>query len=154
MKLRTSICARFSGQIILLVIIMLCCFIDFNLCSGIYFCGAIFLLGERMSISVKSVSRHQNRLTGMFFLVLPANILYKMFSCIFIWYISAKHSAQKNTFVPKTHSEIVIPEDDEISVFRFIARVTGVVCAYEWNSTTFAQTFASEIGIAICVLIL
>ena len=90
----------------------------------------------------------------MFFLIIPASIIFKILSCAIIWYTSSKHSGQKNSFTPIFYSEIVIPADDEISTFRFISWVTGVVCAYEWNATTFTQTFASEIGIAICLAIL
>lgn len=88
----------------------------------------------------------------MFYLVIPIALLFKAVSCGVIWGISRKHMGKGE--YAEEGSEIIVPPDDEISSFRFVCRILGVVCAYHWNAMTFFKTFATEVGIIFCLFLI
>lgn len=71
----------------------------------------------------------------MFYIVMPFVILFKIISCAFIWIVSIKVPENE---LETSESCIIVPSDDKIAMFRFVARISGVACAYVWNSSNFA----------------
>jgi len=73
-------------------------------------------------------------------------LFFKVVACGFIWIVTPKIPLDE---ISNSNSSIVVPADDKYSVFRFIARVSGVACAYEWNAENFLKTYIMEILILI-----
>ena len=67
-------------------------------------------------------------------------------ACGFIWIVTPKVPLEE---IANTNSSIVVGPDDKYSVFRFISRVSGVACAYDWNAENFLKTFIMEILILL-----
>jgi hypothetical protein len=139
---KIRVCLTFYTSTFIHLLILLVCFIDYNLASLIYFIGALMLMAGKMHVNINEHISKKQTLIQMYYMIIPFVLVFKFIAVMFIWIVTPKTDIIE---FPNSPSSIQIPTDDSYSVFRFIARISGVVCSYVWNSENFLKTFIMEI---------
>lgn len=100
------------------------------------------LMAGKMHVNINEHISKKQTLIQMYYMIIPFVLVFKFIAVMFIWIVTPKTDIIE---FPNSPSSIQIPTDDSYSVFRFIARISGVVCSYVWNSENFLKTFIMEI---------
>jgi len=148
---KIKVLLSFYASTLIHCLIMIICFIDFNLVSLVYFLGALMLMAGKMRVNLNEHVSNKQTLISAYYTIIPFVLIFKTIACVFIW-IGTPKTAEEDLIT--SPSSIVVSADDPYSVFRFVSRVSGVVCAYVWNSNNFIMTFIMEGLIFLCLQIL